>query len=72
MTCSKGVEAKTISAMPEMHTNVQHLRRNTSLDVFWVPKTEFQYLNMDMVCFDMDMANFEITKDNFRDEHGTF
>ena len=26
---------------------------------------------MDMECFDMDMADFEITKDNFRDGHGT-
>ena len=83
MSCSKGQEAKTKCAMQKMDANVQHIQRNTSLEVFQVPKMlkctwhvlilpEFWYLNMDMVCFDMDMAHFEITKDNFRDGHGTF
>ena len=34
ITCSKGDEAETKSAMHKMDTNVQHMQRNTSLDAF--------------------------------------
>ena len=34
MTYSKGEGAKTKSAMHKIDTNVQHMRRNTSLDEF--------------------------------------
>ena len=68
MTCSKYEEAK-IKWIPMCNIcegtvpwrYFRYLKCSTcTWHVLILP--EFRYLNMDMVCFDMDMAHFEITR----------
>ena len=44
MTCLKRVGAKTKIDMYKMDTNVQYMWKNTSLELFWVPKALYMHM----------------------------